>query len=515
MQPIRLMRGFLTVGSWTFVSRLVGFLRDVMMAAYLGAGPVAEAFLIAFSLPNMFRRFFAEGAFNMAFVPMFSKKLESGEDAQGFARDAFNALAGVLIVFTIIGTLAMPALVWAMASGFVGDARFDLAVLFGRIAFSYILFISLVAMLSGVLNAFGRFTEASFVPVLMNLMFIAAMLMAQRAGWDMGLTLAWTVPVTGIAQLAFTWISAHRAGLRFTPGWPRITPDLKRLAYIAGPALLAGGVVQINLLVGRQVASQTAEGAIAWLSYADRLYQLPLGVVGIAIGTVLLPDLSRRLRGGDMQGGRDSLNRGAEFALALTLPAAVALVVIALPLTSVLFQRGAFNADDAANTALALAAYGVGLPAFVLHKVLQPLFYAREDSRRPFRYAVISMLVNAGFAVGFMPVMGFMAAALATTVAGWVMVWQLWAGSRAMGEAAQTDARLRRRLPRMIAAAGLMGCCLWVGAILLGPALGTPGLRYAALAALVLIGMVSYFGFGTLLGAFRLADFRAALRRQR
>ena len=514
MQPIRLMRGFLTVGSWTFVSRLVGFLRDVMMAAYLGAGPVAEAFLVAFSLPNMFRRFFAEGAFNMAFVPMFSKKLESGEDAQTFARDAFNALAGVLIVFTIVGTIAMPALVWAMASGFVGDARFDLAVLFGRIAFSYILFISLVAMLSGVLNAFGRFTEASFVPVLMNLMFIAAMLMAERAGWDMGLTLAWTVPVTGIVQLAFTWISAHRAGLRFSPGWPRITPDLKRLAWIAGPAVLAGGVVQVNLLVGRQVASFT-EGAVAWLSYADRLYQLPLGVVGIAIGTVLLPDLSRRLRAGDLQGGRDSFNRGTEFALALTVPAAVALVVIALPLTTVLFQRGAFGADDAANTALALAAYGLGLPAFVLHKVLQPLFYAREDTRRPFRYAVMSMLVNVGFAVGFMPVMGFMAAALATTVAGWVMVWQLWAGSRAMGEAAQTDARLRRRLPRMVAASALMGACLWAGAILLGPALGTPGLRYAALSGLVATGIVSYFGFGTLLGAFRLADFRAALRRQR
>ena len=514
MQPIRLMRGFLTVGSWTFVSRLVGFLRDVMMAAYLGAGPVAEAFLIAFSLPNMFRRFFAEGAFNMAFVPMFSKKLESGEDAQTFARDAFNALAGVLIVFTIVGTIAMPALVWAMASGFVGDARFDLAVLFGRIAFSYILFISLVAMLSGVLNAFGRFTEASFVPVLMNLMFIAAMLMAERAGWDMGLTLAWTVPVTGIVQLAFTWISAHRAGLRFSPGWPRITPDLKRLAWIAGPAVLAGGVVQVNLLVGRQVASFT-EGAVAWLSYADRLYQLPLGVVGIAIGTVLLPDLSRRLRAGDLQGGRDSFNRGTEFALALTVPAAVALVVIALPLTTVLFQRGAFGADDAANTALALAAYGLGLPAFVLHKVLQPLFYAREDTRRPFRYAVMSMLVNVGFAVGFMPVMGFMAAALATTVAGWVMVWQLWAGSRAMGEAAQTDARLRRRLPRMVAASALMGACLWAGAILLGPALGTPGLRYAALSGLVATGIISYFGFGTLLGAFRLADFRAALRRQR
>ena len=512
MPPVRLMRSFLTVGGWTLLSRLVGFLRDVMMAAYLGAGPVAEAFLIAFSLPNMFRRFFAEGAFNMAFVPMFAKKLEAGEDAEGFARDAFNGLAAVLIVFTVIGTIAMPVLVWAMASGFVGDPRFDLAVTFGRISFSYILFISLVALLSGVLNAFGRFTEASFVPVLMNLMFIAAMLMAARAGWDMGTTLAWTVPVTGVAQLAFTWISAHRAGVRFSPGWPRLTPELKRLAIIAGPAILAGGVVQVNLLVGRQVASFT-EGAVAWLSYADRLYQLPLGVVGIAIGTVLLPDLSRRLRAGDLPGGRDSFNRGAEFALALTLPAAVALVVIALPLTTVLFQRGAFGATDAANTALALAAYGIGLPAFVLHKVLQPLFYAREDTRRPFRYAVISMIVNAGFAVGFMPVMGFLAAALATTVAGWVMVWQLWAGSRDMGEAAQTDARFRDRVPRLVIASLLMGACLWLGAWLLGPALATHHVRYLALAALVGIGGVSYFGLGTAIGAFRLADFRAALRR--
>jgi putative peptidoglycan lipid II flippase len=512
MQPIKLMSGFLTVGSWTLLSRLAGFVRDVMMAAYLGSGPVAEAFLIAFSLPNMFRRFFAEGAFNMAFVPLYSKKLEAGEDANGFARDAFNGLTFVLILFTIIGTMAMPWLVWAMASGFVGDARFDLAVTFGRISFSYILFISLVALLSGVLNAFGRFTEASFVPVLMNLMFIAAMLLAAHLGWDMGMTLAWTVPVTGIAQLAFTWYSASRAGLHFMPGWPRWTPELKRLAIIAGPALLSGGVVQVNLLVGRQVASFT-EGAVAWLSYADRLYQLPLGVVGIAIGTVLLPDLSRRLRAGDMQGGRDSFNRGAEFALALTLPAAVALVVMALPLTTVLFQRGAFGADDAANTALALAAYGLGLPAFVLHKVLQPLFYAREDSRSPFRFAVISMVVNVAFAVGLMPVIGFMAAALATTVAGWVMVVQLWVGSRKMGEAARTDARFRQRLPRLAAASVVMGVCLWVGMVLLGPALGTPGLRYVALAGLVAIGGVSYFGAGTLLGAFRLSDFRRLLRR--
>ncbi len=514
MKPISLISSIITVGGWTLLSRGAGLVRDLMMAAYLGTGPVAEAFLVAFSLPNMFRRFFAEGAFNMAFVPMFAKKLEAGEDAQGFARDAFNGLAGILVVFTILGTFAMPWLVWAMASGFVGDARYDLAISFGRISFSYILFISLVALLSGVLNAFGRFTEASFVPVLMNLMFIAAMLAAAWAGWDMGYALAWTVPVTGVAQLAFTWYAAHRLGFSPRLGWPKLTPELKRLAVIAAPAVLAGGVVQVNLLVGRQVASFT-EGAVAWLTYADRLYQLPLGVVGIALGTVLLPDLSRRLRAGDVEGSRASLNRGAEFALTLTLPAAMALVVIALPITSVLYQRGAFTDDDAANTALALAAYGVGLPAFVLHKVFQPLYYAREDSRSPFRFALVSMVVNLAFAVGLMPIMGFFAAALATTVSAWVMVWQLWYGSKGMGDAARFDDHFRSRMWRILAACAVMGAVLFGLTLLLGPMLGADGWSYLALSLLILGGMVSYGVAGGLFGAFRLSEFRAALRRQR
>jgi putative peptidoglycan lipid II flippase len=513
MKPISLFRSILTVGGWTLLSRGAGFARDMMMAAYLGAGPVADAFNVAFSLPNMFRRFFAEGAFNMAFVPMFAKKLEGGEDAQGFARDAFNGLAAILIAFSVIGTLAMPWLVWAMASGFAGDARFDLAVTYGQIGFNYILFISLVALLSGVLNAYGHFTEAGVVPVLMNLIFIAAMWLAAWIGWDMGLTLAWCVPVTGVAQLAFTWVSAHRLGLRFTPRLPHFTPDLKRLAMIAAPAVLAGGVVQINLLVGRQVASYT-EGAVSWLVYADRLYQLPLGVVGIAIGTVLLPDLSRRLRAGDAEGGRASFNRGTEFALALTLPAAVALIAIAEPLTSVLYERGAFGANDTAATALVLAIYGAGLPAFVLHKVLQPLYYAREDTRSPFRFAVVSMVLNAAIAVGLMPLIGFAAAALATTLAGWIMAAQLWIGSRKMGDEARLDDRFRTRAPRIVLASALMGAVLWGAANLMGDILASPGWRYAGLAGLIGLGIVTYFGTGTMIGAFRLSDFKR-LRRQR
>lgn len=512
MKPISLLRSILTVGGWTLLSRGAGFARDMMMAAYLGAGPIADAFNVAFSLPNMFRRFFAEGAFNMAFVPMFAKKLEGGEDANGFARDAFNGLAALLILFSIIGTFAMPWLVWAMASGFAGDARFDLAVLYGQIGFNYILFISLVALLSGVLNAYGHFTEAGFVPVLMNLIFIAMMFLAAKFGWDMGLTLAWAVPITGVAQLAFTWYSAAKLGLSFAPRWPKITPELKRLAVIAGPAILSGGVVQINMLVGRQVASYT-EGAVSWLVYADRLYQLPLGVVAIAIGTVLLPDLSRRLRAGDEAGGRESFNRGTELALALTFPCAVALMVIALPLTQVLYQRGAFTADDTAATALVLAIYGGGLPAFVLHKVYQPLYYAREDSRSPFRFAIVSMIINAAIAVGLMPYIGFAAAALATTIAGWMMAAQLWLGTKRMGDAARFDTRFRSRAPRIIIAAITMGFALYGAQIALGEMLASHGWRYAGLALLIATGALSYAAAGTAIGAFKLSDFRNLRRR--
>ena len=512
MKPIRLVSGFLTVGVWTLLSRILGFVRDIMIAAYLGTGPVAEAFLVAFSLPNMFRRFFAEGAFNMAFVPMFSKKLEGGEDAQTFARDAFTGLATILIAFTLLATVFMPFLVMAMASGFLGDERFDLAVDYGRIAFPYILFISLAALLSGVLNATGRFIAAAAAPVLLNLIFVVAILLGNRLGWPVGDTLAWAVPLAGIAQLLLVWIAASRAGFRLIPRRPRLTPDLKRLAVIAAPAALAGGVVQINLLVGRQVAS-FFDGAIAWLSYADRLYQLPLGVVGIAIGVVLLPDLSRRLRAGDLAGGRDAFNRACELSLALTIPAAVALMVIPLPLVTVLFQRGAFGADDAAATALAVAVYGLGLPAFVMQKTLQPLFFAREDTRRPFYYALASLVVNAVIAFGLSYYIGYIAAALGTTLAGWAMVVLLWRGSRDMGEAAQFDTRFKRRIWRIIAVSLLMGVILWALTLLIGPFLMVPTWRYLALAVLVLIGITAYFTSGHLFGAFRLGEFKRAMRR--
>ena len=520
MKPIRLMAGFFTVGIWTLLSRVMGFVRDIMIAAFLGTGPVAEAFLIAFSLPNLFRRFFAEGAFNMAFVPMFSKKVEGGDDPHRFAQDAFVGLGGVLTVFTVVGVIFMPALVTLMASGFLGTERFDLAVYYGRIAFPYILFISLTALLSGVLNATGRFMAAAAAPVLLNIIFVLALIITglacDCAGPDgqatIGQSLAFAVPLAGIAQLAVVWIAAKRAGYALRIGRPKITPELKRLAIIAAPAALAGGVVQINLLVGRQVAS-FFDGAVAWLSYADRLYQLPLGVVGIAIGVVLLPDLSRRLRAGDEAGGRDAFNRASEISLALTIPASVALMAIPLPLVSVLFERGAFTSDDTAATALAVAIYGLGLPAFVLQKTLQPLFFAREDTKRPFYYALMAMILNAALAIGLSPLIGFAAAAIGTSLTGWAMVVLLMRGARTMGDAAQFDARFKRRLGRIVLAALAMGVILVVTSTIMTPFFGAGTLRYLALLVLVLIGIISYFAIGHLIGAFKLSEFRRNLRR--
>ena len=514
MKPIRLMSGFLTVGGWTLMSRVLGFVRDAMILAFLGTGPLYQAYVVAFRLPNMFRRFFAEGAFNMAFVPMFSKKLEGdGQDeARAFAEDALAGLASVLIVLTLLAQLAMPWLILGLASGFAGQPQFVLAVDFGRIAFPYILFISLAALLSGVLNATGRFAAAAAAPVLLNLLLIAAMVAARVVGGDVARALIWAVPVAGVGQLALVWIAASRAGFALRLRRPRLTPELKRLVRIAVPAALAGGVVQVNLLVGQQVASYF-DTAVSWLFAADRLYQLPLGVVGIAIGVVLLPDLSRRLAADDMAGSRDALSRAAEISLALTIPCAVALVVIPLPLVSVLFERGATTAVDSAGIARAVAIYGLGLPAFVLQKIYQPLFFAREDTRSPFRYALWAMAVNAVIAVGGAFLIGWTAPAWATTLAGWAMVVMLVRGARPMGEVAQFDARFHRRIWRIVLASLIMGAICWALALALGPALSTPGLRYLALLGLVLAGMVSYFATAHVIGALRLSEFKRAFRR--
>lgn len=494
-------------------SRALGFVRDILIAAFLGAGPVAEAFFVAFRLPNMFRRFFAEGAFNMAFVPLFAKRLEGdGPDAaRAFAVQATSGLFAVLLAFTVLAQIAMPWMIFALASGYDGQ-RFDLAVTFGRIVFPYILFISLAALISGILNSFGHFAAAAAAPVLLNVILIVAMAGGWALGLDIGYALAWASCGAGLAQLALVWVAARRLGMGVLPGRPRWTPEMRRLVTLGVPAALAGGVVQINLLVGTQVASYF-EGAVAWLWMADRVYQLPLGVVGIAIGVVLLPELSRRLRAGDLEGTRNSMNRAAEFTLALTLPASAGLVAVPALITAVLFERGAFTPEDTRATAHAIMVYALGLPAFVLQKVVQPAYFAREDTRTPLRFALWSMLVNLLVAVGLAPLIGYLAAALGTTLAGWVNLVLLARGMARLDPDLALDARLRHRLPRMALSAVLMG-----GAALVLGGLVEPGpdhLRAPALFGIIAISIVTYFAAAALLGAFSPREITAMVRRRK
>ena len=514
MKPISLIYGFLTVGFWTLMSRILGLLREILIFGLIGPGPVMDAFVAAFRLPNMFRRFFAEGAFNAAFVPMFSKKYQAGDDPDGFASDALNGLACVLLGLTALAMILMPLLVWATAGGFGDGTRFDLTISFGRIMFPYIFFISLAALFSGILNASGHFAAAAAAPVLLNILVIAAMLAATVTGGQMVVYLIWSVPAAGVLQLALVWHAARRAGVSLRIGRPRWTLDMRTLVVVAIPAALANGVMQINLVVGQQVASGF-DNAVGWLYGADRLYQLPLGVVGIAIGIVLLPDLSRKLKARDKTGARAAFSRAGELSLALTLPCAVALLMVPLPVVSVLFERGETSAVDSAAMAQAVAISALGLPAFILQKLLQPLYFAREDTRRPFRYAVVSMVVNAALAIGLIPVFGWLAPAIATSVAGWALVALLAFGARSFGDEARFDTRFYQRIWRIVAASAAMGAVLYTGHALTEDIFRIAGWRYLALTVLIGSGLLIYAAAGEVFGAFKIAEYRAALRRAR
>lgn len=514
MKPIKLLSGFLTVGFWTLASRVLGFAREILIAALIGPGPVLDAFIVAFRLPNLFRRFFAEGAFNAAFVPAFSKRYEADENATAFAQQAFNLLAAAVLALVGLGMVFMPGLVWLTAGGFVGDARFDMAVGYGYIVFPYILFMSLAALFSGVLNATGRFAAAAAAPVLLNIFACSAMAAGAVLGGDVIVWLVWTIPVAGVAQLALVWAAAEKAGIPLRPGLPRWNADMRALVRVAVPAALAMGVTQINLVVGQYVASDI-EKAASWLFIADRLYQLPLGVVGIAVGIVLLPALSRRLRAGDSAGSQDALSRAGEFSLLLAVPSAVAFMTVPVPLVSVLYERGATGPEDVAAIAVAVAIYGAGLPAFMLQKVLQPLYFAREDTRTPFRYALVAMAVNAALAFGLKPVLGWIAPAIAASAAGWVMVALLALGARGMGDEARFDARFRHRAWRILAASAAMGAVLYAVAASAGWLFTLDYWRYLSLLGLVVLGGAVYFATGQAIGAFRLSEFRSALSRRK
>lgn len=516
-----LIKRISTVGGLTMVSRIFGLVREILMARYLGAGMAADAFFIAFKLPNFFRRLFAEGAFSAAFVPLFSRLLgnnpseEDNAKAILFAEQVFSIFLPVLFIFLVMMEWGMAEVMITLTGGFDGnDVKFDLTTLLGRLTFPYLMLISLVSLWAGMLNAFGRFSAAALAPVILNIFMISALLFIGETRPEKAIALAAAVSLSGIAQFLWLVITARRAGIRLRIMRPRLTPQVKELLKIIGPAALGAGVMQLNLLIDIILAARfLPEGSVSWLFYADRLNQLPIGLVGVAIGTVLLPSISRALGSGDTGDASDQQNKAFEFALLLTLPAAFALAIIPIELISTLFERGNFTASDTTAVAFALTAYAFGLPAYVLTKVLMPGYFARKDTKTPVKIGIITLLINTILNLALIGPFGHVGLALGTAFAAWVNVGLLYAGLKRRGHFTLYD-ETRAKAFRALLAASIMGIAIYWAAEYLHPYLRAGSTsQILALTALILIGVFVYFGAAILFKAANIKSLKNLRRK--
>ncbi|MDJ0613399.1 MAG: murein biosynthesis integral membrane protein MurJ [Rhizobiaceae bacterium] len=515
-----LFRKFASVGGATMASRVLGFVREAMIAAFLGAGPVADAFYAAFRFPNLFRRLFAEGAFNSAFVPLFASELETGgrEAAREFAEKILSFLLLVLLGVSALAMIFMPFLVGTIiAPKFIEDPdKFDLTILLTRIMFPYLAAMSVVAMLSGILNAFRRYFLAAFAPVVLNVILIAVLVATGLNGFehrDIGIAMAWGVFLAGIMQLLLLIYGIRKEGFPLSIRVPRLSPSVKRLLVLALPTALAGGITQINLLVGQIIASAQA-GGIAIMNYADRLMQLPLGIIGISIGVVLLPELTRALAGENRKEAMQLQNRSLEFGLGLTIPAAVGLFMIPLPLITLIYERGAFDRETSELTAQVLAAFAIGLPSFVLIKIFQPSFYARQDMKTPMWFSGVNAVSNIILALVLFPIYGVVGLALATSAAGWINAFLLWfvlVGGKHFDFAASTVRNLSLICIASVAMAGV----LYVGDAYLSNSLvdGRLLLRLGTIGGLIIISAIVYFAIVIMTGAIPRQQLARMFRR--
>ncbi|MGY4396567.1 putative peptidoglycan lipid II flippase [Sphingomonas sp. UYAg733] len=519
---MNLNRALGSVGGLTLASRVLGLVRDSLFARFIGASFASDAFLIAFRLPNMFRALFAEGAFSAAFIPMFNRKMAEDEEGSmvkgvSFAEDALSVLLPILIVMTVVLELAAWPVTWLMTFGFkeASSEQFDFVVELARLTFPYLLLISLVSLLGGILNSLHRFWINAAAPILLNATLIAALLFFHTNPLGTARNQAIAVTVSGVLQLLWLIWACRSAGVKLKLKRPRLNTDVRRLLSLIWPAAAGAGAVQINLVISTALAaSLLPEGSVSYIYYADRLNQLPLGLIGIGLGTVLLPTISRQLGKGHEAEAMETQNRGMELALFFTLPATVALIVCGVPIISALFQHGAFTSADTLATAGALAAFSIGLPAYILVKVLTPGFYARSDTKTPVRFATIAIGINLVLNLAFIVPLQHLGPPLATALASCVNVVLLYLALRKRGHFV-ADLRLRHRAIRLLGAALIMGIAMYFLDDLFTPYTTGPSLtRWAAMFILVGTGGLVYAVACFVLRAYRPADLRALLRRK-
>jgi putative peptidoglycan lipid II flippase len=514
---VNLYRAIGSIGGLTMVSRVLGFARDMIGSRVLGASNANDAFNLAFLLPNIFRRLFAEGAFSSGFVPLFSRRLAAGgrEDAQAFSNEILSVFMPTLLLVTILFEILMPGVMLLVAGEYQKvPGKFDLAVELTRWTFPYLMFISLVALLSGVLNSLMRFAVAAFAPALLNLSLIVALLVAPTDKVEVVRYMAIAVLAGGVLQLVLCWAAVHQAGIKLHFGRPRITPAVRELIVLILPATLAAGVYQISQLFYGYFSTQLGEGALTNLSYADRLNQLPLSIIGTALGVAILPAISQAIERNAEDEAADVQARAFDLSMLLTLPATLALVVASGPIIGALYQGGEYSVESARITGNILAILVTGLPAYVLVKVLTPAFYARKNVKTPVRIAMSVLL--GGIIANFLliPHMGIYSLATVTSASAWINFALLFGILHARGQFRMPGwllARIGKQLLAALAmAASLYAVRMAAGNLFFGGVLE----RIFGLGALVGIGALVYFAVAWMIGGIDKQAI-AQLRRNR
>ncbi len=502
-----MFRSLFTVGAFTFLSRILGFVRDLVLAHAFGAGAATDAFFVAFKIPNFFRRLFAEGAFATAFVPVLSeyKEKRAFEDLKRFVDHIAGALGGVLLAITIIGVLFAPVIVMVFAPGFIGDAdKQQLAGDMLRLTFPYLLFISLTAFCGAILNTYGKFGPPAIAPVLLNVCLIAAALWLAPQMERPVVALAWGVFIAGIIQFLFQL--PFLAKLRLIPRFSidRKDEGVKRVMWLMVPALFGVSVTQLNLLLDTLLASFLETGSISWLYYSDRLMEFPLGILGVALGTVILPNLSAKHASESTEGFSRTLDWALRWVLFLGLPSAVGLFVLAGPIIATLFQSDLFQPRDVEMAARSLMAYSLGLLSFIAIKVLAPGYFARQDTKTPVRIAIKAMTVNMVLNLILIFPLAHAGLALATTLSSSLNAWLLYRGLRNEGIYQPAPGWWKHLLRALLACAAMAATLLWLAGDL---AAWTAMARLDKI--LTLLGLI-LAGGGVYLGVLFASGFRPA-----
>lgn len=506
---MNLLKSTGTIAGLTLVSRIFGFARDIILARVLGAGAAADAWQLAFQLPNIFRRLFAEGAFSAAFIPLFNRKMEEDEQrtaAQNFAIDVLSVLVPILLVFSAVMMLAMPGIIWLIDDSGQGGRTTDFSITLARITFPYLGLISVTTLFAGILNSLSRFAAAAAAPIMLNLCMISALLLAialdggsdpRQAAYFLAISLG----IAGILQMTWLYFWARKAGFSFGLHKPKFTPDVKELGVLILPAIFGAGIYQISRFIDLFFLGRLPEGSFVYLAMADRLNQLPLGIIGIALGTAILPALSRFIAKDDQGGAQRLQSNAIELAMLLTIPAAIALFFAAGPLVTSFYVGGNFLASDGETTANVVAALVVGLPAYVLVKVLIPGFFARKDTKTPVYTAGISLIINISLNLLLIPIYGIDGLAYAGAVAAWCNCAMLYYMLHSRGHF-HIELSLLLRIGRITLSAAGMAALLFY-AVPIGEGLydGTIWQRVGAITALVSAGGLVYAALAWLTGA--------------